>query len=115
MLMSDSDKSGVNIYQLQLKNMNINIGDVHRNLPIPTLIELAIQRNEGILSRTGALAVKTGKFTGRSPDDRYIVDDVNTHNLIDWILVIADSSWQQRSLVITNHLIQRIMGLYILM
>lgn len=82
--MSDSDKSGVNIYQLQLKNMNINIGDVHRNLPIPTLIELAIQRNEGILSRTGALAVKTGKFTGRSPDDRYIVDDVNTHNLIDW-------------------------------
>ena len=28
--------------------------------------------------------MKTGKFTGRSPDDRYIVDDETTHNNIDW-------------------------------
>ena len=82
--MSNSDKSAINSHQLQLRDMNIHIGDSHRNLPIATLIEMAIERNEGILSNTGALAVKTGKFTGRSPDDRYIVDDENTHNLIDW-------------------------------
>src|SRR5438093_13565279 len=82
--MSNSDKSGLNSHQFQLREINVHIGDSHRNLPIATLIELAIGRNEGILSNTGALAVKTGKFTGRSPDDRYIVDDENTHNLIDW-------------------------------
>jgi phosphoenolpyruvate carboxykinase (ATP) len=82
--MSNSDKSAINSHQLQLRDMNIHIGDSHRNLPIASLIELAIERNEGILSNSGALAVKTGKFTGRSPDDRYIVDDENTHNLIDW-------------------------------
>jgi phosphoenolpyruvate carboxykinase (ATP) len=82
--MSDSDKSTANSYQIQLREMNINFGEIHRNLAVPTLVELAIQRNEGILSTTGALAVKTGKFTGRSPDDRYIVDDYTTHNLVDW-------------------------------
>src|SRR6266540_1672227 len=82
--MSNSDKSGLNSHQFQLREINIHIGDSHRNLPIATLIELAIGRNEGILSNAGALAVKTGKFTGISPDDRYIVDDENTHNLIDW-------------------------------
>src|SRR5574341_162617 len=82
--MSNSDKGAINSHQLQLRDMNIHIGDSHRNLSIASLVELAIERNEGILSNTGALAVKTGKFTGRSPDDRYIVDDENTHNLIDW-------------------------------
>jgi phosphoenolpyruvate carboxykinase (ATP) len=55
-----------------------------RNLSVPQLIEIAVQRGEGTLSSTGALSVKTGKFTGRSPDDRYIVDDETTHNKIDW-------------------------------
>ena len=59
MLMSNSDKSGIDSHQLQLRDINIHIGDSHRNLPIATLIELAIGRNEGILSNAGALAVKT--------------------------------------------------------
>jgi phosphoenolpyruvate carboxykinase (ATP) len=82
--MSDSDKGTPSSYQIQLREMNINFGEIHRNLAVPTLVELAIQRNEGILSTTGALAVKTGKFTGRSPDDRYIVDDKTTHDIVDW-------------------------------
>ena len=68
----------------QLEEMDIRLGKVMRNLPVPQLIEIAIQRGEGTLSSTGALSVKTGKFTGRSPDDRYIVDDETTHNKIDW-------------------------------
>ena len=84
MLMSDSDKSTPSSYQIQLREMNIHFGEIHRNLAVPTLVELAIQRTDGILSTTGALAVRTGKFTGRSPDDRYIVDDNTTHNIVDW-------------------------------
>jgi phosphoenolpyruvate carboxykinase (ATP) len=68
----------------QLEEMDIRLGKVMRNLSVPQLIEIAIQRGEGTLSSTGALSVKTGKFTGRSPDDRYIVDDETTHNKIDW-------------------------------
>mgnify|MGYP003694773519 CR=1 FL=1 len=65
--------------------MNINFGKFERNLPIATLIEIAIQRNEGLLSNSGALSVKTGKFTcDASPDDKFIVDDEITHSLVDW-------------------------------
>lgn len=39
---------------------------VYRNLPVSTLTEKAIIRGEGTLSNTGALVVKTGKYTGRS-------------------------------------------------
>ncbi|MBD0299830.1 MAG: phosphoenolpyruvate carboxykinase (ATP), partial [Nitrososphaera sp.] len=67
-----------------LEKMDIRVGKVHRNLSVPSLIEIAIYRKEGNLSSTGAFSVKTGKFTGRSPDDKYIVDDEYTHNSIDW-------------------------------
>ena len=68
----------------QLNEMRMNFGRIHRNLPIASMIELSVNRNEGVLSNSGALSVKTGKFTGRSPDDKYIVDDNITHDLIDW-------------------------------
>ena len=48
------------------------------------LLKEAIARNEGILSSNGAFTVKTGKRTGRSPKDRFIVDDEHTHHSIDW-------------------------------
>jgi phosphoenolpyruvate carboxykinase (ATP) len=64
--------------------MDISLGKVHRNLSIPSLIEVAIHRGEGNLSSTGGLFVNTGKFTGRSPDDRFIVDDNITHDCVDW-------------------------------
>ncbi len=44
-----------------------NLGHVYRNLPVPTLVEHSIARAEGILASNGALCVKTGKYTGRSP------------------------------------------------
>ncbi len=62
----------------------INLGKIYENLPPVQLVELALQRGEGRLSSTGALAVETGKYTGRSPEDRFIVDDATTHDTVDW-------------------------------
>ena len=47
---------------------------VYRNLTPAQLTEAALRRGEGTLSNTGALVVTTGKYTGRSPDDKFIVD-----------------------------------------
>ena len=48
------------------------------------LVEDTISLGQGKLSSTGALVIKTGKFTGRSPKDRYIVKDDMTANTVDW-------------------------------
>ncbi len=48
------------------------------------MVNLAVQRNEGVVNSTGSLSVNTGKYTGRSPDDRFIVYDDKTQNTIDW-------------------------------
>ncbi|MDD3411293.1 MAG: phosphoenolpyruvate carboxykinase (ATP), partial [Eubacteriales bacterium] len=57
---------------------------VYRNLPASRLTEFALKRGEGTLTNTGALLVNTGKYTGRSPDDRFVVDEPSIHNEIAW-------------------------------
>jgi phosphoenolpyruvate carboxykinase (ATP) len=61
-----------------------NIGHVYHNLAVPTLIEHAIVRGEGRLADNGALVVNTGKYTGRSPNDRFIVDEPSSRHEVDW-------------------------------
>ena len=68
----------------QLVEFGINPSKVYLNLPVTNLVEIAVQKNEGIVTSTGSLSVKTGKYTGRSPDDRYIVYDDETHENVDW-------------------------------
>ena len=68
----------------QLIEFGINPSKVYRNLSVTNLVEIAVQKNEGIVTSTGSLSVKTGKYTGRSPDDRYIVYDDETHENVDW-------------------------------
>jgi phosphoenolpyruvate carboxykinase (ATP) len=48
------------------------------------LIEASIQQNEGMLSDQGALVCYTGKFTGRSPEDKFIVRDEQTEHTVWW-------------------------------
>jgi len=54
------------------------------NLLPEELVEHSIHRNLGILASNGALVVNTGKFTGRSPQDRFIVKDEITADQVDW-------------------------------
>jgi len=58
--------------------------NLFRNSTISQLIELAIQNHEGRLTNNGALVVETGKRTGRSPKDRFIVQEPSTADVIDW-------------------------------
>lgn len=48
------------------------------------LLETALQKREGILTADGGLAVRTGKFTGRSPKDKHIVVEASTESDIWW-------------------------------
>ena len=57
---------------------------VYRNLTPAQLVEHALARGEGKLANTGALVVTTGKYTGRSPNDRFVVDTPAIHDDIDW-------------------------------
>ncbi len=62
----------------------INPKAVYHNLTPAQLTEHALERGEGTLSNTGALVVTTGKYTGRSPEDRFVVDTPAIHDDIDW-------------------------------
>src|SRR3990167_8256046 len=57
---------------------------VYLNLSIKELVEQALKRGEGILAANQALTVNTGKRTGRSPKDKFIVQDDITQNTVDW-------------------------------
>ena len=59
-------------------------GNVQWNLSPAQLIEKAIKAGEGKLCENGAFAADTGKFTGRSPKDKFIVADELTENSVWW-------------------------------
>jgi phosphoenolpyruvate carboxykinase (ATP) len=48
------------------------------------LIKAAIENGEGVMASNGALSLETGARTGRSPNDRFIVQEDSTSHLIDW-------------------------------
>ena len=54
------------------------------DLSTEELIEESLKRNEGEIAANGALLVNTGKRTGRSPNDRFIVEDSLTKDSVDW-------------------------------
>lgn len=58
--------------------------EIHRNLSPAALVADAIRNGEGTLADSGALVVRTGKYTGRSPKDRFIVRQDSVNELINW-------------------------------
>ena len=66
--------------QLGLKNLN----NVHRNLPIKELVNDIVENGEGVIGLRGAAMVDTGIYTGRSPKDKYIVNEPSSSDKIWW-------------------------------
>lgn len=62
-----------------LKGSNIQI-----QLSVPQLVEKVLSRKEGSLSSTGAICATTGKYTGRSPKDKFIVEEPSVKDKVDW-------------------------------
>ncbi|TND00114.1 MAG: phosphoenolpyruvate carboxykinase (ATP) [Bacteroidetes bacterium] len=61
-----------------------NAANVYWNMSPAELVEKTLERGEGMLTDTGALAVDTGEFTGRSPKDKFMVKDEITKDTIWW-------------------------------
>lgn len=60
------------------------VSEAYWNLTPSELIEEAIKNGEGTITDTGALMCDTGKFTGRSPKDRFVVEDAKTKDSVWW-------------------------------
>ncbi|MEC3605468.1 phosphoenolpyruvate carboxykinase (ATP) [Bacillus glycinifermentans] len=58
--------------------------NVQFNLSVPHLVEKVLDRKEGILTSSGAVRATTGTYTGRSPKDKFIVEEKSTKEKIDW-------------------------------
>jgi phosphoenolpyruvate carboxykinase (ATP) len=72
------------IRPFSLENIGIKNANIHYQLSPEKLHDLTLQRREGNATSTGALAINTGKFSGRSPQDRFIVKDNITANEVWW-------------------------------
>jgi phosphoenolpyruvate carboxykinase (ATP) len=59
-------------------------GTIHHNLPAAVLIEHAVRLGEGKLAAHGPLVAITGRYTGRSPDDKFIVRDATSDETVWW-------------------------------
>lgn len=73
-------KSTINLDYLGLEDNE----NVVWNLTPPELYEEALRNGEATLTKDYALCVRTGKYTGRSPNDKFIVDQPSVHDDIDW-------------------------------
>jgi len=61
-----------------------DLGQVLRNLPVEDIIENIIDHQEGTLGLNGAVMVDTGRYTGRSPKDKYFVDEESSNKNLWW-------------------------------
>lgn len=72
--------SPVSLDTHKLRNLKV----MNWNLTTPALYEEALKRNEAILAHLGPLVVRTGQFTGRSPNDKFIVDEPTSRGCVWW-------------------------------
>ena len=70
---------------LRLDSLGLTgVKNVHRNLSVEKLIEETLFNGEGVIGPSGATMVDTGKYTGRSPKDKYIVDEPSSTDNLWW-------------------------------
>ena len=69
---------------ISLDNLGITNAKVRYQLTPSQLQEITIEKEQGVEAASGALAINTGEFTGRSPMDRFIVKDDVTKDKIWW-------------------------------
>ena len=75
----------INKNQIDLRYLGLNIsGEICRNLSIEKLIQEGLLNKETKMSMNGAVMVDTGIYTGRSPKDKYIVEEDSTKENIWW-------------------------------
>ena len=75
-----SNRSSIGLETVGLSNLK---GE-YWNLVTPALYEEALKRDEGIVSHLGPLVVRTGQFTGRSPNDKFVVEEDTNKDKIWW-------------------------------
>jgi phosphoenolpyruvate carboxykinase (ATP) len=61
-----------------------DLGTVGFNFQAPHLYEVSMERREAVLADGGAIVAETGVHTGRSPKDKFVVDDAVTHDTVWW-------------------------------
>jgi phosphoenolpyruvate carboxykinase (ATP) len=61
-----------------------NLARIHRNLSVPALYEEAVRRREGLIAAEGPIVCRTGQHTGRSPNDKFIVDEPSSRGHVWW-------------------------------
>ena len=77
-------ESGTPNQQGSLEAIGIQAQQAHWNLSPEALIQKTLDLGQGTLNNSGALCVNTGKFTGRSPKDKFTVKDAITEKSVDW-------------------------------
>ena len=86
-----------------------NINNLYWNLSAPTLYEEALMRGEGQIAQFGPFIVETGPHTGRSPNDKFIVEQSSSRDKISWGKVnrpIAEEYFDR----VYNHMLTYIQG-----
>ncbi len=61
-----------------------NVAAIHWNLPTSALYEKIVSSNEGLIAHLGPVVVRTGVYTGRSPKDKFIVNEPGSSHQIHW-------------------------------
>ena len=75
---------GIKPANASVTDLGIEEGKAHWNLPPDQLVTMAVKAGQATITSSGAIAIDTGEFTGRSPKDKFTVKDEVTSNAVWW-------------------------------